>query len=174
MHSLLRETIDFMQSGGIGGVGSGKIYLGGAGVGGARICHAGREICAPAARGRERARAGERRQRGGEDSRLPREDAPSWHGYGCFPIQRGDLPQRHAPSRRLRHRPGAHHRLLPRHRQRQRMLQVPERYQQGCSLRLGPLRRFFFCQRIILRSKDKAVSATNTLLRGKKKLLNQP
>ena len=40
-----------MQSGGIDKVGSGKIYLVGAGVGGARICHAGREICAPAARG---------------------------------------------------------------------------------------------------------------------------
>ena len=79
--------------------------------------------------GAREGQSGERRQRGGQSSRLPREDAPSWQGYGCFPIQRGDLPQRHAPSRRLCYRPGAHHRLLPRHRQRQRMLHVPERYQ---------------------------------------------
>ena len=42
-----------MQSGGIDKVGSGKIYLVGAGVGGARICHAGREICARAERRRD-------------------------------------------------------------------------------------------------------------------------
>jgi len=95
----------------------------------ARICHAGCGVCAPAARGRDKARRGERRQSGGQSSRLPREDAPSWHGYGCSPIQRGHLPQRHASSRRLRHRPGAHHRLLPRHRQRQRMFDVPKRHQ---------------------------------------------
>ena len=57
----------------------------------------------------------------------------------CAPAARGRESRaeerRHAPSRRLRHRPRAHHRLLPRHRQRQRMLHVPERYQQGCTLR---------------------------------------
>ena len=104
---------------------------------GCGVRHAGGGVCAPAARERDGAREGqsadgreaERRQWGGQSSRLPREDAPSWHESGCFPIQRGDLRQRHAPSRRLRHRPGAHHRLLLRHRQRQRMLHVPKRYQ---------------------------------------------
>ncbi len=70
-HLIKRETIDFMQSGGIGGVGGMEIYLVGAGVGGARICHAGREICAPAARGRDRARTGEQGQRGGERGGMP-------------------------------------------------------------------------------------------------------
>ena len=41
-----------------------KIYLVGAGVGGARICHAGCGVCAPAARGRDRARTGERQSGG--------------------------------------------------------------------------------------------------------------
>ncbi len=114
---------------------------------GCGVRHTGREICSPAARERDGARTGERqsgeqraesrerRQRGGQSSRLPREDAPSWQGYGCFPIHRGDLPQRHAPSRRLRHRLGAHHGLLPRHRQRQRMLHVSTRYQPCGSLK---------------------------------------
>ena len=48
------------MSGGIDEVGSGKIYLVGAGVGGARNSHAGCGVCAPAARGRDRARTGER------------------------------------------------------------------------------------------------------------------
>ena len=42
--------------------------------------------------------------------------------------------RRHASSRRLCHRPRAHHRLLPRHRQRQGMLHVPTRYQQSRAL----------------------------------------
>ena len=33
--------------------------------------------------------------------------------------------------------PRAYHRMLPRHRQRQGMLHVPERYQQGCTVNLG-------------------------------------
>ena len=75
----------------------------------ARICHAGREICAPASR--ERRREGEQR--------------------------------RHASSRRLRHRPGAYHGLLPRHRQRQGMLHVPERHQSSGSLKKSVLRGAF-------------------------------
>ena len=59
-----------------------------------------------------------------------------------------------------RHRQRKNHRLLPRHRQRQGMLHVPERYQQGCSLRLGPLRRFFFFARS---------ASLHENIRGKKK-----
>ena len=75
----------------------------------ARICHAECGVCAPAARGRDRARTGERRRESGE--------------------------RRHAPSRRLRHRPRAHHRLLLGHCECKGMLDVSKRYQQGCTLR---------------------------------------
>jgi len=87
----------------------------------------------------------ERGQSGGQSIRLSREDAPSWHGYGCFPIQRGYLQERHAPSRRLRHRLGAHHRMLPRHRQRQGMLDVPKRHQSCGSVIKAVLRGGLFC-----------------------------
>ena len=117
---------------------------------GCGVRHAGCGVCAPAARGRDRERedraeSRERRQRGGQSSRLPREDDPSWYGYGCFPVQRGDLPQRHASSRRLRHRPRAYHGLLPRHRQRQGMLHVPPRHQPRRSLIKAVLRGGLFC-----------------------------
>ena len=145
---------------------------------GCGVRHAGCGVCAPAARGRDRERedraeSRERRQRGGQSSRLPREDDPSWYGYGCFPVQRGDLPQRHAPSRRLRHRPRAHHRLLPRHRQRQRMLRVPERHQPRRSLIKAVLRGGLFVASprapsvgYICPSFEKAVSGANPTSRA--------
>ncbi len=122
-HLMKRETIDFMQSGGIGGVGRGKIYLVGAGVGGARNSHAGCGVCAPAARGEA--------LRGGGYARLRRAGGTE-RGRERGGAESGE--RRHAPSRRLRHRLGAHHRLLPRHRQRQRMLHVPTRHQSCGSL----------------------------------------
>ena len=128
----------------------------------ARICHAGCGVCAPAARGRDRARMGERRsveqraererrQRGGQSSRLPREDAPSWHGYGCVPFLSRYLQERYAPSWRLCYRSGAYHGLLLRYRQCEGMFDVPARYQPGSTLiccrsaKRRPSRAFFFC-----------------------------
>ena len=87
----------------------------------------------------------ERGQSGGQSIRLSREDAPSWHESGCFPFLPRHLPQRHASSRRLRHRPRAHHRPLPRHRQRQRMLDVPTRHQSCGSVIKAVLRGGLFC-----------------------------
>ena len=82
---------------------------------------------------------------GGQSIRLSREDAPSWHEPRCVPFLPRYLQERHASSRRLCHRSRAHHRLLPRHRQRQRMLRVPERHQPRRSLIKAVLRGGLFC-----------------------------
>ena len=109
----------------------------------AAVCHAECGVCASVARGRDKAREGE--SESGQSSRLPREDAPSWHEPGCVPFLPRHLPQRHASSRRLRHRPRAHHRLLPRHRQRQRMFDVPPRHQPRGTVIKTVLRGGLFC-----------------------------
>ena len=76
----------------------------------------------------------------------------AWRGVRCAPAARGRGKEgrgargiRHAPSRRLRHRPRAYHGLLPRHREREGMLHVPKRHQSCGSIIKAVLRGGLFC-----------------------------
>ena len=80
----------------------------------AAVCHAGCGVCAPVARGRERARAG--RAADYREKMIRRGMNPDAFRFYLDTFRNGMPP---------RHRPGAYHRLLPRHRQRQGMLDVP-------------------------------------------------